>query len=241
MFKEKIYNIEIQKINIELSKKSPFNRVEWAVNTFGSKFCVTSSFGIQAAIMVHIISEVDKSIPVLFLDTGYHFAETLAYKQYLKKMFNLNIMTIRPELTRMEFEQKYGYANEVNHDLCCKYNKVIPLKNALRDIDCWGTGIRQTQGENREHILFLVHYFDEGKPMYKLAPLADYKDSDVEFHYKLYNLPLHPLSRKGYTSVGCGSCTEKIMPGEDTRAGRWRGKEKTECGIHPLKGQGDGI
>lgn len=239
-----VNSFDLEKINKELALMSAFERMEWAYNTFGSKFCVTSSFGIQAAIMIHIISRVNNKIPVLFLDTGYHFPETLAYKDYFEKKFDLNIITVKPELTRMEFEMKFGYAYENDPEICCKYNKVEPLQRALRNYQCWGTGIRRSQADTRKNVGFLeidksISFKEEIG--YKLSPIADYDQNDVKLHYELYNLPDHPLLRKGYTSIGCVECTCRIKDGEDERAGRWAGKAKTECGIHVVRGQGDGI
>jgi phosphoadenosine phosphosulfate reductase len=232
--------LDVKKINEQMANMDPFERVEWALETFGSKLCFTSSFGIQSAIMAHIASKVDKSIPILFLDTGYHFAETLAYKEYLEKRFELNVVPVKPKLLRMEFEQKHGYAYDFNQDFCCMQHKTLPLKAALQDYDCWATGIRSTQAETRKDTPFLIQHKDKRKT-FKLSPIADYTDKEVELHFKLYDLPQHPLKDKGYMSVGCLPCTAKTLPGDQARSGRWRGRSKVECGIHLMHGEGEGI
>lgn len=232
--------LNLKAANEMLAKMDPFKRVAWARERFGDRFCITSSFGIQAAIMAHIISKVDNRIPILFIDTGYHFAETIAYKELLEKRLNLNIVTVKPEKLRLEFEEEFGRAYANKPDLCCLYNKVLPLKAALKGYDCWGTGIRRGQTEERRNISYLT--IDNPEQMsYKLAPIADYNDQDTKLHFELYGLPEHPLVKKGYTSVGCYPCTHPTHGKGDPREGRWKDSGKRECGIHIMHGDGEGI
>jgi len=230
---------ELIEINNELSKMNAFQRLKWARDIFKEKFCITSSFGLQSAVMVHLVYKIDNMIPIIFIDTGYHFSETIAYMEYFQKIFKLNIIIIKPELTRMEYEEKSNYANENDQDSCCRFNKVIPLQNALKKYDCWGTGIRKDQTEARKKADFFM-LEDREKNRYKLSPLLDYSGSDIRLHYSIYNLAAHPLARKGYKSVGCDCCTTPNNENESERAGRWNGI-KTECGIHLINGSGDGI
>lgn len=232
--------IDIVAANEHLKDLDPFKRLKWCMQMLPGKLCITSSFGIQAAIMAHVVSEVDNSLPILFINTGYHFSATLAYKDYLAKRLNLNIIEIKPELTRMEFEAQHNFACENNHNLCCKYNKQIPLMQALRDYKCWVTGIRRGQTQERNEIEYIKLENPE-TGLYKVSPIADYDDTMVKLHYQLYNLPEHPLARKGYTSVGCDECTKKALPGQGGRSGRWAGKAKKECGIHQMFSDGSGI
>lgn len=226
--------IDIVALNNELKKKDPFKRVEWARKQFGEGFCITSSFGAQSAIMAHIISKVDPTIPILFIDTGYHFSATIAYKNYLQQLFGLNIIAVEPEMNRVEFELKHNYPNENDTDFCCQQNKVVPLQKALKNYTCWGTGIRRTQTQHRGTTQFIANDGDTGR--FKLAPIADYSDEEAEMHYQLYDLPQHPLLKQGYFSIGCDCCTQKSAE-DDARSGRWKG-EKTECGIHLIGGEG---
>lgn len=233
-------SLDIKSTNEMLKELDPFKRLQWCLDTFPNKVCVTSSFGVQAAVMAHIVSEVDRTLPILFINTGYHFSGTIAYKDYLQKRFLLNIIEIKPELTRMEFEFKCNFACENNHDLCCKHNKQIPLMKALRDYNCWCSGIRQGQTQDRNDIQFITREPSD-HDLYKASPIADYNDQMVDLHYSMYNLPEHPLARKGYTSIGCDECTRQTKPGEDARAGRWAGQKKKECGIHQMFKDGAGI
>jgi len=230
--------INIDEINEMMYPLDPIKRVKWAFEQFGQKFCITSSFGSQSAILLHVISQVSCEIPVLFINTGYHLSETIAYRDYLQKLFNLNVIDIKPELSRMEFEKLHDYPNETNQTFCCHHNKVLPLQNALKKYDCWGTGIRRGQTTNRKETKYLVVENNElGR--YKLAPIADFTDEDCRLYFCHHNLPEHPLIRKGYKSIGCDCCTS-LPTSDDERSGRWNGT-KTECGLHIMKGDGDGI
>lgn len=232
--------IDLEDSQARLAALSPVARVAWARREFGERFCVTSSFGLQAAVMLHLVAEVDPTIPVLFSDTGYHFSETLAYRDFLAKRLGLRLVVVRPAELRMEFEGEHGDVRETDPDLCCRRNKVEPLRQALRDYACWATGIRRTQTDERRTIPFLQPDRQQAGT-WKLAPIADFTDADVEAYYVRHALPRHPLAAKGYTSVGCAGCTRRAECGADARSGRWHGTGKTECGLHVVRGGGEGI
>jgi phosphoadenosine phosphosulfate reductase len=226
--------------NERLAGLDAAGRVAWARSEFGGRFCVTSSFGLQAAVMLHLVAQVDRSIPVLFSDTGYHFSETLAYRDYLAKRLGLRVVAVRAELLRLEFEEEHGDVRASDPDLCCRRNKVEPLRQALRDYDCWATGIRRTQTDERREVSFLQP--DRNQPgRWKLAPIADFSDQEVTEYFARFGLPPHPLAAKGYTSVGCAGCTRRPEPGSEPRSGRWGNTGKTECGLHLVRGPGEGI
>jgi phosphoadenosine phosphosulfate reductase len=193
---------------------------------------MTSSFQQQSLTLLHIVSLVVPHLPIFFLDTGYHFEETLAFKTRVTEQFGLNIHDIHPEMNREEQDAKYGPdLPHTNPDLCCYLNKVQPLQSAMQGYRAWITGIRRDQSPARANAP-IVDIRDDG--IAKIAPLATWTRDDVWRYMEFHQLPRHPLYDKGYKSIGCAPCTRAIAEGEDERAGRWSGKKKTECGLHTV-------
>ena len=227
--------IDIEKINEEFETRKPIDIIRWAVKEFSPRLAMTSSFGPESGVLLHLASQADPSIPVLFLETGYHFPETLEYKNQLVKMFGLtNLRELKADPKRKEkvVADYDGVPYEKNPDLCCQINKVEPLDAALKDYAAWMSGIRRHQTDFRKSIR-IVELYEGG--VYKISPLANMTSRDTWWYLKEHNIPQHPLYEKGYLSIGCWPCTRPIQAGDDERSGRWAGKAKKECGIHTFK------
>lgn len=225
--------VDLAAQNAVFETQSPQEILRWGWSTFGPDIALLSSFGTESSVLLHMISEVAPETKVLFLETGYHFPETLQYQKDLVKSLKLNLVELKAEMGREAFVKTYGdKLYETNPDRCCEINKVQPLQRALKDYKAWISGIRRGQGPTRKNIHILEEYDNGGHLLYKLNPLANWTSKDAWQYMKEHHLPVHPLFEKGYTSIGCWPCTRPVLPGEDDRAGRWAGRVKTECGIH---------
>jgi phosphoadenosine phosphosulfate reductase len=203
--------------------------VEWAAATFGERFCVTSSMG--DAVLAHLASKVVPGIDVVFLDTGYHFVETIGTRDAVAATLPVNLITITPAQTVAEQDAEYGkdlFARDP--DLCCRLRKVEPLAEALSGYDAWATGLRRAETHNR--VIAPVIGWDAKKQKVKVSPIARWSDEQVERYIAEFGILVNPLVYDGYPSIGCAPCTRRVAPGEDPRSGRWAGTTKTECGIH---------
>jgi phosphoadenosine phosphosulfate reductase len=203
--------------------------IEWAVATFGPRFCITSSMG--DAVLAHLASQVAPGIDVVFLDTGYHFAETIGTRDAVAATLRVNLLTITPAQSVAEQDAAYGpRLHERDPDLCCALRKVRPLTESLAGYDAWATGLRRAETHNR--VIAPVIGWDSRKRKVKVSPLARWSDADVERYIEDNGVLVNPLTYDGYPSIGCAPCTRRVAPGEDPRSGRWAGSGKTECGIH---------
>jgi phosphoadenosine phosphosulfate reductase len=203
--------------------------VEWALEEFGERFCVTSSFA--DAVLIHVVSQVAPGIEVIFLDTGLHFGETLKVRDTVQKTLPVVVKSIKPRLTVGQQDGLYGprlFAREP--DECCALRKVEPLEQALEPYDAWAAGLRRDEGPSRANTP--VVGFEAGRGKVKVAPLAYWTEAEVQAYIAKHNVPVNELIGRGYASVGCWPCTRRTAPGEDARAGRWPLFDKTECGIH---------
>ena len=203
--------------------------IEWAVATFGDRFAVTSSM--SDAVLAHIASGVAPGVDVVFLDTGYHFVETIGTRDAVAATLPVNVVNARAEQTVAEQDATYGkdlFARDP--DLCCALRKVKPLQQALDQYDAWATGLRRDETHNR--VIAPVIGWDETKRKVKVSPLARWTEKDVDAYIAENNVLVNPLLMDGYPSIGCAPCTRRVSPGEDARSGRWAGTNKTECGIH---------
>jgi phosphoadenosine phosphosulfate reductase len=228
-------NLDQERI-IDLSKKfknnSPQEILEWAVETFWPDVAISSSFQTQSVPLLHMISQIKPDMRILFLDTGYHFPETLTFKEELRKAWGLNVVELRPKIGRKELECQFGeelYRRDP--DLCCFINKVEPLAEALRGLRAWITGIRKTQTAQRAQSSILQLH---PNGLVKVNPLLYWTRDKLWQYLKEHDLPLHPLYPQGYLSIGCEPCTQPVNSGESERAGRWVGSDKTECGLHTV-------
>jgi phosphoadenosine phosphosulfate reductase len=216
-------------VGAELELAPAEDIIEWAVATFGARFCITSSMG--DAVLAHLASKVAPGIDVVFLDTGYHFAETIGTRDAVAATMPVNLLTITPVQSVAEQDAEYGpdlYKRDP--DLCCALRKVAPLKDSLADYDAWATGLRRAETHNR--VIAPVVGWDEKKQKVKVSPLARWTDDEVEQYIHEFGVLVNPLQYDGYPSIGCWPCTQRVAPGEDPRSGRWAGTAKTECGIN---------
>jgi phosphoadenosine phosphosulfate reductase len=196
---------------------------------FPGRIALVSSFGADSAVLLHMIAEVDKATPVVFVDTKQHFPETLAYRDRLVDLLGLTkVISAAPNkaLTDAEDPEKFLFASDP--DRCCEIRKVLPLTDALQGYDAWITGRKGFQTIERAK----MPLFEAEGDRIKVNPLAAWSAGDILAYIKQSDLPPHPLVAKGFPSIGCLPCTSPVRPGEEARAGRWRGKGKTECGIH---------
>ena len=203
--------------------------IEWATATFGERFCVTSAMG--DAVLAHLASRVVPGIDVVFLDTGYHFVETLGTRDAVEVTLDVNLVTVTPRQTVTEQDAAYGKdLFRTDPDLCCRLRKVQPLADALAEYDAWETGLRRAETHNR--VVAPVIGWDARKGKVKVSPLARWTDEQVERYVTEHGVLVNPLTYDGYPSIGCAPCTRRVAPGDDPRSGRWAGTAKTECGIH---------
>lgn len=203
--------------------------IRWAAGTFGSRFCVTSSF--NDAVLAHLVSRVAPGTDVVFLDTGLHFPETLRVRDQVAATMPVRVRSVRPRLTVGQQDGLHGprlFAREP--DECCAMRKVEPLERALSDYDAWAAGLRRDESPTRANTP-VVHY-EASRGKVKVNPLATWTQADVDAYISRWNVPVNPLASVGYTSVGCWPCTRRTKAGEDPRAGRWPLFDKTECGLH---------
>jgi phosphoadenosine phosphosulfate reductase len=215
-----------------LRDASPQDVIAAALETVGrERLALVSSFGTQSAALLKVMADVDPAIPVIFLDTGWLFEETLAYRDTLVAKLGLrDVRSIKPSeetLSREDPERDLWFSNP---DACCRIRKVEPLQRALQSFDGWINGRKRFQGGLRTGIAVV----EQDGARLKFNPFANVSREQIEAIFKSADLPPHPLSASGYLSVGCMPCTSRTSPDEDERAGRWRGRPKTECGIHTM-------
>ena len=203
--------------------------IEWAAATFGERFAITSSMG--DAVLADVASKVVPGIDVVFLDTGYHFAETIGTRDAVAHTLDVNLLSITPKQSVAEQDAEYGKdLYKTDPDLCCALRKVKPLADTLADYDAWATGLRRAETHNR--VVAPVIGWDAKKGKVKVSPLARWSDEQFERYIQDNGVLVNPLVYDGYPSIGCAPCTRRVAPGDDPRSGRWAGTNKTECGIH---------
>ncbi len=220
---------QVKRLNRQFEDAAPQVILEWAYTFFGKGVAVTSSFQTQSVPLLHMIAQVAPEMPILFLDTGFHFPETLAFRDRLVKDLGLTVRSLKPHMGHSQFRQTHGDLYRRDPDVCCYINKVEPLERAMQDYDAWVTGIRRDQTAARRHAA-IISQEPNGKT--KICPLATWTEHEVWCYLHAHNLPSHPLLAQGYLSIGCSPCTRPVYDGEDSRAGRWSGQAKMECGLH---------
>lgn len=203
--------------------------------TFPGKTAVVSSFGAESAVLLHMVAQIDPNTPILFLNTGKLFGETLRYRDRLQDELGLgDVRSLAPSAAERRRLDTDGSLWSQNPDACCNFRKVIPLRHALEGFDAQITGRKRFQTNARQEMQ-TVEFF-EGR--FRFNPLADWSLADLERYVELHCLPRHPLVEDGYPSIGCMPCTRRVQAGESYRAGRWAGLDKDECGIHGVDGEG---
>jgi phosphoadenosine phosphosulfate reductase len=203
--------------------------IRWAADTFGDRICITSSM--TDAVIIHLASSVKPGIDVVFLDTGYHFPETVGTRDAAQVVYPINLINVTPSRTVAEQDAELGprlYGR--NPDLCCYLRKVEPLQKTLKNYDAWISGVRRAETDSRRGTK--VVEWDPRREMVKVNPIAAWSDEQVEKFIAENGVLVNPLVEDGYPSIGCATCTLRVAPGADPRSGRWAGTGKNECGIH---------
>lgn len=215
--------------NARLEALSPEERLAFAVETWGEDLLFTSSFGAQSVVLLHLWSRVAKGLPVLMIDTGFLFPETLAYRDGLVEKLGLTLKTLISDIPTKDFVAKYGSdIQKKDPDFCCGLNKVAPLAPYKEKARAWVSGLRRDQSKTREEVQIL----EQDGHLVRVHPIATLTKDDVGAYLAKHDLPEHPLLSRRYLSIGCSPCTRAVADGEDERAGRWAGTGKTECGLH---------
>lgn len=195
--------------------------VAWAHDHFGDGLVLAASF--QDCVLIDIVARTVPDVEVVFLDTQYHFAETLWYVEQVRKRYDLRLRVVEP---RRDLDDLWHH----DPDECCRVRKVEPLERALEDRTAWMSGVRRDETAARAHTPIVS--YDVGRGLVKVNPIATWTAADVAGYVRDHDLPVHPLAERGYPSIGCWPCTRPVADGEDARAGRWAGLDKTECGLH---------
>ncbi|MFJ9679220.1 phosphoadenylyl-sulfate reductase [Streptomyces sp. NPDC101194] len=213
----------------ELEHASAPKILQWAADTFGKRFCVTSSM--EDAVVAHLASRVLPGVDVVFLDTGYHFPETIGTRDAVEAVMDVNVITLTPRQSVAEQDAEHGpRLHDRDPDLCCRLRKVEPLEEGLSSYTAWATGLRRDESPTRANTP--VVGWDEKRQKVKISPIARWTQDDVDAYVAEHGVLTNPLLMDGYASVGCEPCTRRVLEGEDARAGRWAGRGKTECGLH---------
>ncbi|QKW29997.1 phosphoadenylyl-sulfate reductase [Streptomyces seoulensis] len=213
----------------ELEDASALEILRWAADTFGERFCVTSSM--EDAVVAHLAARARPGVDVVFLDTGYHFPETIGTRDAVEAVMDVNVITLTPAQTVAEQDAEYGpKLHDRDPDLCCALRKVRPLEQGLAGYQAWATGLRRDESPTRANTP--VVGWDENRRKVKISPIARWTQDDVDAYVAEHGVLTNPLLMDGYGSVGCAPCTRRLLEGEDTRAGRWADRAKTECGLH---------
>jgi len=212
---------------------------EVLLNRFPGKIALVSSFGTESAILLHMIARIDKAAPVIFLDTGKLFPETLAYRDELVARLGLTgVRNIRPSGAQLAAYDPEGRLWQKDVELCCAIRKTNPLDGALEGFEAWITGRKRSQAGTRAQ-MDVIETGPDGR--ITVNPLAFWSEAEIDAYFEDHDLPRHPLQAQGYTSIGCATCTLKPLAGQDKRSGRWAGLDKTECGIHMARTMGGAL
>jgi phosphoadenosine phosphosulfate reductase len=222
---------EVAELNRRFEEASAEQILGWATATFPTDIILTCSFQHDGVVLAHMLRSIKPDIPVVFINTGFHFKETLEYRDHIVNLLGLNLVEVGRKTTWEEFKARYGedlYRRDP--DLCCQINKVEPLLEALKGVRAWINGRRREQTVERSGI---SHVEIQGS-IVKINPLARWTSKDTFRYLHAHNLPLNPLFERGYTSIGCEPCTRPPLSADDERSGRWAGTDKRECGIHTI-------
>ncbi len=221
---------KLEKFSNELETKTPQEIIEWTVDRYSPYVAMSSSFQTQSMPLLHMMSQIAPDMPIFFIDTGYHFWETLMFREKLAEEWKLNIVDLHRDSRWDDFaRQRLRTLPVEDPNLCCFMHKVQPMQYALKGYKAWVSGIRRDQTSVRAEAKILEMQEDN---LLKVNPLLNWTKKDVQKYIDDNNLPKHPLFEKGYRSVGCAPCTIAIGVNDDERAGRWAGKGKVECGLH---------
>ena len=225
--------LDLDAVNRDLEGATPQDILRWTWRHFRPDTILTCSFQHDGVVLAHMLQDIAPEVPVVFINTGFHFPETLAYRDDIVHRLALKrFVELHPVMPREEFARTHGldlYARDP--DLCCQINKVEPLRQYLPGVRAWINGRRRDQAATR-HDIRVVEALRDG--LHKVNPLAGWTSRDTFYYMEQHGLPTHPLFEQGYASIGCAPCTRPVLAGDDERSGRWAGQNKTECGIHTL-------
>ncbi|HEV2362683.1 MAG TPA: phosphoadenylyl-sulfate reductase [Caulobacteraceae bacterium] len=226
-------DILARRLDAELRGAHPATVIRAALETFGERLALVSSFGAESAVLLHLTAGVDARVPVLFLDTGMLFGQTLDYRRRLAAQLRLTgVRDLRPRFEDLALTDPNADLFRRDTDACCHVRKVLPLKRALADFDAWITGRKRFHGGERTRLPVV----EESQGKVKFNPLASWGRPELEAYAAEHDLPAHPLTAQGFPSIGCWPCTAPAdEESEGVRAGRWAGSQKTECGIHTAR------
>jgi phosphoadenosine phosphosulfate reductase len=224
-----------QRLDAELRDAHPATILEAAAETFGDRLALVSSFGAESAVLLHLVARANPHMPVLFLDTGMLFGQTLDYRRSLATRLGLtDVRDLRPHFEDLATTDPNADLWQSDTDACCHIRKVLPLDRALSGFDAWLTGRKRFHGGDRLRLAVV----EANESHIKFNPLANWGKADLDAYAAQYDLPAHPLVAAGFPSVGCWPCTQPADAEGDLRAGRWAGSQKTECGIHTARAPG---
>jgi phosphoadenosine phosphosulfate reductase len=223
------------RLDAELRHAHPATVLESAIEAFGDRLALVSSFGAESAVLLHMISRLKPDAPVLFLDTGMLFGQTLDYRKTLAARLGLtDVRDLRPLYNDLAVADPNAKLWQTDTDACCNVRKVLPLDRALADFDAWITGRKRFHGGDR----LSLPVVEQADGQVKFNPLANWGKAELDAYMAEHDLPAHPLVAQGFPSIGCWPCTNPVEEGQDVRAGRWAGQDKTECGIHVARDPG---
>jgi phosphoadenosine phosphosulfate reductase len=215
--------------SVELAQASAEEALAWTARTFGESWIVASNM--QDAVLVDLATKVKPDVDVLFLETGYHFAETIGTRDAVDLVYpGVHIVNAAAEQSVADQEAQFGLLNQTDPNRCCQLRKVIPLQRTLKNYDAWVTGVRRVDAPTRANTPIVT--WDDRNGLVKVNPIAPWSDEQFNAYIAEHGILENPLVQAGYPSIGCAPCTAKPLPGADARSGRWAGQAKTECGLH---------
>ena len=224
-----------RRLDAQLRHAHPREVLKAAIEHYGDRLALVSSFGAESAVLLHMASELRPDLPVLFLDTGMLFGQTLDYRRNLVAKLGLtDVRDLRPHYQDLATGDPEAKLWQTDTDACCHIRKVLPLDRALGEFDAWITGRKRFHGGDRMNLPVV----EQADGQVKFNPLANWGKADLDAYAAEHELPAHPLVSQGFPSIGCWPCTQPAEEGEDVRAGRWKGMDKTECGIHVARAPG---